>query len=114
MSNNSRTLYIGVTDNLTRRVYEHKNKLLEGFTKRYNLTKLVYYETTNDINAAIRREKQLKNWHREWKINLIESINKEWRDLAEEFFGENETKDAKEDAERRDAKPSSDAEINSA
>jgi len=105
MSNNSKILYIGVTDNLTRRVYEHKNKLLEGFTKRYNLTKLVYYEVTNDINAAIRREKQLKNWHREWKINLIESVNKEWKDLAEEFFGENETKDAKEDTEIRDAEP---------
>ena len=105
MSNKSKTLYIGVTDNLTRRVYEHKNKLIEGFTKRYNLTKLVYYEVTNDINAAIRREKQLKNWHRQWKINLIESVNPEWRDLAEDIEGfchselGSESSEREEDAE---------------
>jgi len=85
MSNNSKTLYIGVTNNLIRRVYEHKNKMVDGFTKKYNLTKLVYYEMTNDAESAIRREKQLKNWHREWKINLIESINKEWKDLYPEI-----------------------------
>jgi putative endonuclease len=85
LTNNSRTMYIGVTNNLQRRVYEHKNKLIEGFSKNYNLTKLVYFETTNEIESAIRREKQLKNWHRQWKINLIESINKEWRDLSEEW-----------------------------
>ena len=86
MTNNSKTLYTGVTNNLQRRVYEHKNKLIEGFTKRYNLTKLIYYETTDSIEAAIKREKQLKNWKRDWKIKLIESMNREWDDLSEEWF----------------------------
>ena len=86
MTNNSKTLYIGVTNDLQRRIYEHKNKLVEGFTKRYNITKLVYYETTNSIESAIKREKQLKNWKRAWKIELIESMNKDWDDLSEEWF----------------------------
>jgi len=85
LTNKSKTLYIGITNNLERRIYEHKHKLKDGFTKKYNLTKLVYYEMFNDINDAIKREKQLKNWHRQWKINLIESKNKEWKDLYEEF-----------------------------
>lgn len=85
MTNNSKTLYIGVTNDLNRRIFEHKNKLIEGFTKKYNLTKLVYYETCNNIEDAIHREKQLKNWHRQWKINLIETVNKEWKDLSAEF-----------------------------
>ncbi|MBK9097230.1 MAG: GIY-YIG nuclease family protein [bacterium] len=85
ITNNSKTLYIGVTDDLMRRVYEHKNKLIDGFTKKYNLTKLVYFETFNRIEDAIRREKQLKNWHRQWKVNLIESVNKDWEDLSMEF-----------------------------
>lgn len=85
MTNNSKTLYIGVTSDLKRRIYEHKNKLIDGFTKKYNLTKLVYFETFNSIEDAIHREKQLKNWHRQWKINLIESMNKEWKDLYLEF-----------------------------
>jgi len=85
ITNDSKTLYIGVTDDLNRRLYEHKNKLIGGFTKKYNLTKLVYFETFNRIEDAIRREKQLKNWHRKWKINLIESINKEWKDLSLDF-----------------------------
>jgi len=85
MTNNSKTLYIGVTNDLNRRIYEHKNKLIDGFTKKYNLTKLVYFETVNRIEDAIRREKQLKNWHRQWKINLIETVNKEWKDLSAEF-----------------------------
>ncbi len=85
LTNDSKTLYIGVTDDLNRRLYEHKNKLIEGFAKKYNLTKLVYFETFNRIEDAIRREKQLKNWHRKWKINLIESINKEWKDLSLDF-----------------------------
>jgi len=83
--NKSKTLYIGVTNNLSRRLYEHKNKLIEGFTKKYNLNKLVFYEEFNSINDAIKREKQLKNWHRQWKINLIESNNANWNDLSEEF-----------------------------
>lgn len=85
MTNTSKTLYIGVTNDLYRRVYDHKNKLIEGFTKKYNLTKLVYFETFNRIEDAIRREKQLKNWHRQWKINLIESVNKDWKDISLEF-----------------------------
>jgi putative endonuclease len=81
----NRVLYIGMTNDLERRMFEHKNKLVEGFTKRYNLTKLVYYEVTNDADSAIKREKQLKNWHREWKINLITESNPEWNDLSEGF-----------------------------
>ncbi len=68
-------LYIGVTNNLPRRVYEHKNGLVEGFSKKYKTNKLVYYETAENVNASIAREKQLKNWHREWKMNLIRSKN---------------------------------------
>jgi putative endonuclease len=80
----NKVLYIGVTNNLERRVFEHKNKLVKGFTERYNLTKLVYYEVTNDIHSALEREKQLKNWHRDWKMNLISSFNPAWRDLSED------------------------------
>jgi putative endonuclease len=81
-NNTNKVLYIGVTNDLNRRIYEHKNKLVEGFSKKYNLNKLVYYEMTDDIQAAIQREKQLKNWHREWKINLINSTNPAWEDLV--------------------------------
>ena len=66
------TLYTGVTNNLARRIYEHKNKSIKGFTEKYNLNQLVYFEVTDDINAALTREKQLKHWNRKWKINLIE------------------------------------------
>lgn len=75
-------MYIGVTNNLERRLYEHKNKLTDSFTKKYNLTKLVYYETTDDINDAIHREKQLKGWLRIKKIMLIEEDNPGWDDLS--------------------------------
>ncbi|MBI4335964.1 MAG: GIY-YIG nuclease family protein, partial [Candidatus Omnitrophica bacterium] len=75
-------LYIGVTNNLEKRVYEHKNKLIVGFTKKYNITKLVYFEETNDANEAITREKQLKGWLRRKKIDLIESTNPYWKDLS--------------------------------
>ena len=78
----NKVLYIGVTNNLTRRMFEHKNKLTEGLSMRYNLDKLVYYEITNDIYSALEREKQLKNWHREWKINLISGFNPTWMDLS--------------------------------
>ena len=74
-------LYIGVTNNLPRRIYEHKNGLVEGFSKKYKINKLVYYETTSDINSAITREKQLKNWRREWKMNLIEKENSGFSEL---------------------------------
>ena len=79
----NKVLYIGVTNDLERRMYEHKNKVIDGFTRKYNLTKLVYFETTTDVNSAIEREKQLKNWHRDWKINLIKESNPEWKDLSE-------------------------------
>ncbi|MBW2554506.1 MAG: GIY-YIG nuclease family protein, partial [Deltaproteobacteria bacterium] len=75
------TLYIGVTANLIKRVYEHKNHLVDGFTKKYNVHNLVYYETTEDISSAIKREKQIKKWKRKWKIELIENKNPNWRDL---------------------------------
>ena len=86
MTNNSRTLYTGVTDNLVRRAYEHKKKLVEGFTKKYNITRLVYYETTSDVRAAIQREKQVKGWLRKKKIALIEAANPEWKDLSEGWY----------------------------
>lgn len=75
------TLYIGVTNNLIKRVWEHKNNLIDGFTKEYSVHTLVYYEETGDIESAILREKRLKKWKREWKINLIEKLNPEWDDL---------------------------------
>jgi putative endonuclease len=75
------TLYIGVTSDIVKRVYEHKNKLTDGFTKRYNLEKLVYYEIYDDIKEAITREKQLKNWKRDWKLELINKVNSNWDDL---------------------------------
>ncbi|QQS35694.1 MAG: GIY-YIG nuclease family protein [Ignavibacteriales bacterium] len=114
LSNNSKTLYIGVTNNLERRMYEHRNKLIDGFSKKYNLTKLVYFEMFNDINDAIKKEKQLKNWHRPWKINLIESINREWKDLSTEYDDETRTKpETNEDAETNaDAETNEDAETN--
>jgi len=75
------TLYIGVTNNLMKRVYEHKKDLADGFTKKYNVHKLVYYEQTSDIDSAINREKQLKKWNRKWKLKLIEEGNPKWEDL---------------------------------
>ena len=83
MANKSRTLYTGVTNDLERRVFEHKNKLVSGFTEKYNVNRLVFYEETSDINAAITREKQIKGWLRARKIELIESVNPEWLDLSE-------------------------------
>jgi putative endonuclease len=76
------TLYIGVTNNLERRVLEHRLKLRKGFSNKYDTTKLVWFDETPDINAAIKKEKQLKNWKRQWKINLIEKNNPKWLDLA--------------------------------
>ena len=82
MTNKSRTLYTGVTNDLERRVYEHKQKLVPGFTAKYNITRLVYFEVTQDVKAAITREKQIKGWLRSKKIALIESVNPEWKDLS--------------------------------
>ena len=80
------TLYIGVTSNLVKRIYEHKQKLVNGFSKQYGLDKLVYYEITDDIKIAIKREKQLKKWNRAWKIELIEKENPEWNDLYDDIL----------------------------
>ena len=80
------TLYIGVTNDIIRRVYEHKNNLIEGFTKKYNVHQLIYFEQTNDIESAIKREKQLKKWNRKWKLELIEKQNPKWNDLYEEII----------------------------
>jgi len=86
MSNKNNTvIYTGVTNNLKRRVYEHKEKMIDGFTKKYNVNKLVYFEATNDINSAIQREKQIKAGSRQKKIDLINSINKGWKDLYDEI-----------------------------
>ena len=85
---NNTTFYIGITGDLAKRVYEHRNKLKLGFSSKYNINKLVYYETFNSPVDAIRREKQLKNWHREWKLNLIKSINSTFKDLALEWDAE--------------------------
>ncbi len=82
---NNKVMYIGVTNNLLRRIYEHKNKIIDGFTKRYNLNKLVYYEQFYEIQLALNREKELKKWRREKKNKLVESMNKEWKDLSEDF-----------------------------
>ena len=81
------TLYIGITNDLLRRVLEHKNNLLKGFTNQYSVHNLVYFEQTEDVNCAILREKQLKKWNRSWKIRLIEERNPDWIDLMEEING---------------------------
>jgi len=80
------TLYIGVTSNLPKRVWEHKNDLAEGFTKRHKVHRLVYYELHGDMEAAISREKQMKKWRRQWKMELVEKRNPYWRDLWEEIL----------------------------
>lgn len=79
---NNKVIYVGMTNDLCRRLYEHKNKLIAGFTARYNLCKLVYFEETNDVNAAIQREKEIKKWRREKKDRLVEKMNPEWKDLG--------------------------------
>lgn len=80
------TLYVGVTSDLIKRIWQHKNKFVEGFSKKYDLNKLVYYEVFNDIENTITREKQLKNWHRQWKINLINQQNPDWMDLYNDII----------------------------
>ena len=75
------TLYTGVTSDLAKRVHEHKVDLVDGFTKRYGVHSLVYYETVDDVESAIAREKQIKRWKRAWKVELIEGVNPDWRDL---------------------------------
>jgi len=85
------SLYIGVTNNLIRRIYEHRNELLKGFTSKYKLKKLVYYEILNDPYSAISREKQLKNWHSDWKWNLVKGFNPGLKDLYSNIVGDPET-----------------------
>jgi putative endonuclease len=87
MTNNTRTLYTGVTNNLEKRVLQHKRKLLPGFTRQYNINRLVYYETFGDIRAAIRREKQIKGWLRAKKVALVLAANPHWKDLSEGWYG---------------------------
>ena len=79
-------LYIGVSNDLERRMFEHKNKLVEGFSSRYNIDKLVYFEVYQYISNAIKREKNLKKWKRDWKINLIVEENADWKDLSNDWF----------------------------
>src|SRR3972149_4591478 len=85
LSNKSRMLYVGVTNNLERRLFEHREKLVPGFTSRYNLSKLIYFESTGDVMAAITREKEIKGWVRRKKVALIHSMNPEWKDLSSEW-----------------------------
>ena len=79
------TLYIGTTNDLKKRVWQHRNDIIEGFTKRYKVHTLVYFEQTSDVKAAIAREKQIKKWNRTWKLKLIETKNPDWKDLYEEL-----------------------------
>ena len=82
---NNKVMYVGVTNNLERRVYEHKNKLIHGFTCRYNVTKLVYFDSTTDVRSAILREKQIKGWVRKRKNELVDSANPKWEDLSKNW-----------------------------
>ncbi len=87
LSNRTRRLYVGVTGDLTRRIWQHQQGLISGFTTRYSIVRLVYYEVTQDPRTAITREKQVKGWLRRRKIELIETANPEWRDLSDGWFG---------------------------
>ncbi|MBI3249390.1 MAG: GIY-YIG nuclease family protein [Deltaproteobacteria bacterium] len=91
MSSKSRTLYTGVTNNLERRVYEHKQKLTPGFTSKYNIVNLIYFEMTQNVYSAIAGEKEIKGWVRNKKIALIESANPEWQDLSDEWYGKRDS-----------------------
>jgi putative endonuclease len=82
---NNNVMYVGMTNNLERRMYEHKKKLVKGFTQKYNINKLVYFEETQEVNAAIMREKEIKKWRREKKDSLVNGENPQWKDLSLEF-----------------------------
>jgi len=86
MTSKSGTLYTGMTNNLERRVYEPKQKQVKGFTKKYDINRLVYYEETGDVDSAIAREKQIKSWRRSKKIELVTSLNPTWSDLSEDWY----------------------------
>ncbi len=83
---NNKVMYVGVTNDLQRRIYEHREKNVKGFTEKYNIKKLVYYEQTSDIEVALNREKEIKKWRREKKDRLVEKINPSWRDLSDDFL----------------------------
>ena len=82
---NNKVMYVGMTNNLERRLFEHKHKLVKGFTSKYNINKLVYFEQSNDVQAAIAREKEIKKWRREKKNALVQKSNPEWKDLSQEW-----------------------------
>jgi putative endonuclease len=106
---NDKVMYVGVTNNLERRVYEHKMKMLPGFTEKYNVNKLVYFEETPDVCAAIAREKEIKKWRREKKNNLVVAVNPEWKDLSDGWFeispfGRDDNKEKGRDDKRDDGR----------
>jgi len=86
MTNKSGTLYVGMTNNIKKRIYEHKKKLIPGFTKKYNISQLIYFETFDDIYSAIAREKTIKGWLRKKKIDLVNKINPDWKDLSTDWY----------------------------
>jgi putative endonuclease len=88
MNSPTGTLYVGMTNDLKRRVYEHKQKMIPGFTRKYNITRLAYYEETSDVHTALAREKEIKKWRRSKKITLIKSLNPKWQDLSEGWDGD--------------------------
>jgi putative endonuclease len=83
---NNKVMYVGVTSDLVRRIFEHKDKAVKGFTEKYNVYKLVYYETTSDVEAALNREKEIKKWRRDKKNRLVNDTNPLWKDLGEDFL----------------------------
>ena len=86
MTNKSGTLYVGMTNDIKKRIYEHKNKLIQGFTEKYNITRLAHFETFRDVHSAIAREKTIKGWLRKKKIKLVSQNNPEWRDLSQDWY----------------------------
>jgi|WetSurMetagenome_2_1015567.scaffolds.fasta_scaffold56186_4 putative endonuclease len=104
MTNVVGTLYTGFTNDLLKRVYEHKNKLVKGFTSKYNLDKLIYFESTDDVTVAIAREKQIKGWLRKKKVALIETMNPKWDDLAKDWYGSSVILEERSDEESRNPK----------
>jgi putative endonuclease len=86
LSNKTGTLYTGMTSNLERRIYEHKNGLIDGFTKKYSISRLIYFEETSDVQTALAREKQIKKWGRAKKLDLVRSVNPEFEDLSENWL----------------------------
>jgi putative endonuclease len=102
MTNTSRTLYTGVTNDLVRRVYEHKNKIIPGFTSRYNILELVYFEETSDVQVALAREKEIKGWRRAKKTSLIDLTNPKWLDLSAAWFKDEISRFARNDTWRVD------------